>query len=66
MKIMKSGIEMTPTELKKINGGACACGCNFSSMGLHATSENGGNCACNCKSGSFPFMDGGTTAANYL
>jgi len=50
MKILKSGVEMTPEELRKSRGGACACGC---SIGIGADSgTNGGDqgdtCFCSC------------------
>jgi len=66
MKVLKSGIEMTPAELNKMKGGACACGCNFSAEGLWSSGEEGGDCMCNCKSDSYPFAGGGTAAATYL
>ena len=71
MKVLKSGIEMTPAELKKMKGGACACGCDFSAESLHASSESGGGCVCNCKGGSISetteiFRGGGTSALTYL
>lgn len=67
MRVIKSGVEMTPEQLTRVKGGACACGCNFSTMGLHSTSESGGNCACNCKfPGPYTWDGAATTAATYL
>lgn len=67
MKILKSGIEVAPKELKKIKGGACACGCNFSSLGLHSCSEEGGGCQCNCiLPGKYAFGGTANAPATYL
>lgn len=67
MKILKSGVEMTPKELNKLKGGACACGCNFSAMGLSNSGEEGGDCYCGCKGGGISAFRGGfSTAADYL
>jgi hypothetical protein len=53
MKILKSGIEMTPKELNQIKGGWCACGCEggFNSHNLHASGSEDGECICGCTSG---------------
>lgn len=50
MKILKSGIEMTPAELNKIKGGLCSCGCDigFSGMRLNVLAEDKGGCYCGC------------------
>lgn len=51
MKILKSGVEMTPEELIESRGGAtCACGCEggFSSQQLWTSSKIGGGCICGC------------------
>jgi hypothetical protein len=51
MKILKSGIEMTPKELSASKGGAiCACACQigFISESLHASGEDNYGCYCGC------------------
>jgi hypothetical protein len=50
MKILKSGIEMTPSDLSKIKGGACACGCgiNWNGTELNFYGDDGELCCCAC------------------
>ncbi len=50
MKVLKSGIEMTPKELQKAKGGMCACGCEGGYNGEHmwTCSDSGGGCMCGC------------------
>lgn len=48
MKVLKSGIEMTKDELKKVKGGLCSCGCGirFSAMNVNVVGEDYGICTC--------------------
>ena len=51
MKVLKSGIEIDPSDLSKIKGGACACGCDIgmSSSTLSNTSTTTlEDCLCGC------------------
>jgi hypothetical protein len=50
MKVLKSGVEMTPEEMQKNRGGACACGCGVGRDADSAWngSNLGTNCYCNC------------------
>jgi hypothetical protein len=50
MKILKSGIEMTPAELNKSRGGACACGCGWGYNGenLVSSGQSSKSCGCGC------------------
>lgn len=49
MKVLKSGIEMTPAEQKKIKGAYCACGCGLGFNGENLCSMGGsGVCTCGC------------------
>jgi hypothetical protein len=59
MKILKSGIEMTPTELIRARGGACACGCSggHNSGGGSWIGSEGGDCYCGCEFCSPPDAD---------
>jgi hypothetical protein len=51
MEVLKSGIEMDPSDLSKVKGGVCACGCD---IGRDAESfsdgsvEGPGFCSCGC------------------
>jgi hypothetical protein len=51
MKILKSGIEMTPSELSKVRGGGCACGCApfVNGDALHDGGSEDSACSCICK-----------------
>jgi len=70
MKVLKSGVEMTPSELSKSRGGgSCACGCatgeNVSvlSQGMKKDST----CGCTCIPGDWEtFYDMLTDAADYI
>ncbi len=71
MKVLKSGIEMTPAQLKKMKGGACACGCDYSAEGLWLSGKSGSSCECGCIgkgdiSAGDIFRGGATTALTYL
>lgn len=66
MKVLKSGVEMTPEDLKRLTGGACACGCDYSSEVVHAHGVYGGVCVCNCKHGQVFNSGGSTTASSYI
>ena len=50
MKVLKSGIEMTPEELEKVKGSGCACGCDtgVDSSWLYGNSKSNGGCGCIC------------------
>lgn len=50
MKILKSGIEMDPSELRKAKGGSCACGCGIGFDGevLSISGYSGSSCECGC------------------
>jgi hypothetical protein len=50
MKVLKSGYEIEPSELSKIRGGACACGCGigFHGENLNVGGDEGGTCRCGC------------------
>jgi hypothetical protein len=49
MKVLKSGIEMTPHELEKLRGGAaCACGCGIGFSGDQLNASGSGGCYCGC------------------
>ena len=50
MKVLKSGIEMTPPEMRKAKGGACACGCEggYNGNNMWTSSDSGGGCMCGC------------------
>jgi natural product precursor len=54
MKILKSGIEMTPAELNKLKGGYCTCACGIyvSSINASVVGEESGLCTCYCGVGS--------------
>jgi len=66
MKVLKSGIEMTPEELKASKAGkACACSCqlgvdteNMWNIGAEATL-----CACGCTY--LPYLGSATSACTY-
>lgn len=55
MKVLKSGVEMTPAELNKARGGLCSCGCDIGYNGMHmnvlAQDTGGCYCGCNCVPG---------------
>lgn len=53
MKVLKSGVEMTPEEMRKSRGGLCACGCapGREADSPWAGSDNGTNCQCSCEPG---------------
>jgi hypothetical protein len=57
LKILKSGVELTPKELSAIRGGTCACGCEggYSSGTLNASGDEKGECYCGCTSGEGAF-----------
>lgn len=65
MRVLKSGIEMTPKQLDKIKGGACACGCNSAAMGLNSWADDSNACGCNCF-GPHAADVGMDTATSYL
>jgi len=52
MKIIKSGIELDPSELDQAFGGMCACGCPIGMSGTNlavgGTENNGCYCSCTC------------------
>lgn len=50
MKILKSGIEMTPEEMIKTRGGRCACGCEggYVSGELWVIADENKECQCGC------------------
>jgi len=50
MKVLKSGIEMTPEEMHQVKGGSCACGCagGFASIEAYYPSYEEGYCSCGC------------------
>ncbi len=56
MKILKSGIEMTPSQLRKLRGGACACGCEIGFNGelLNVSGDEDNDCECSCIGGPVP------------
>ena len=50
MKLLKSGIEMDPSQLRKVKGSMCACGCG---IGVSADTSSdigvdGEICFCDC------------------
>lgn len=53
MKVLKSGVEMTPEEMTKSRGGMCACGCGVGrdADGPWVSSDNGTLCSCSCEPG---------------
>jgi hypothetical protein len=51
MEVLESGIEMDPSDLSKVKGGVCACGCDigwdaesYSDVSVDGT----GMCSCGC------------------
>jgi len=72
LKVLKSGVEMTPQELRKVKGGSCACGCEggYSSSGLFMSSDGSGGCYCGCTTtypdGSNVFVSPWSSAYNYM
>jgi len=67
MKVLKSGVEMTPEDLSRLKGGACACGCDWSAEMVHAVASTGGSCLCTCKEGGGESNNQGMTdAASYI
>ncbi len=50
MKILKSGIEMEPSELDEVKGGLCSCGCDigYNGMRMSVLGEENGSCYCGC------------------
>jgi len=50
MKLLKSGIEMELSELDKIKGGLCTCGCNiqFNGSVMMVPGTEAGACSCGC------------------
>jgi hypothetical protein len=69
MKVLKSGVEMTPKELEKIKGGGCACGCNARGFQLWTSSQSSGACFCNCYDSGTQFDlngQGGWDASSYI
>jgi len=68
MRVLKSGVDMTPEELSRLKGGACACGCDYSSQMVHDISSSGVSgcvCTCNPKTGLLN-QQGGADAATHL
>ncbi|NIM11499.1 MAG: hypothetical protein GTO45_16385 [Candidatus Aminicenantes bacterium] len=59
MKVLKSGIEMTPEELSKAKAGACACGCGWGYNGenLVSSAQSGKCCGCGCTEPKPPGFD---------
>jgi hypothetical protein len=57
MKVLKSGIEMKRSQLRKIRGGACGCGCGigYSSTNMSVVGEDGHDCYCGCTSQDEPW-----------
>jgi len=51
LKVLKSGVEMTPEEMRKSRGGLCACGCGVGvdSDAPSNGSESGSGCYCSCE-----------------
>lgn len=51
MKVLKSGIEIDPSDLSKVKGSACACYCKVGENGdyQHGTGHDGNGCSCNCQ-----------------
>ena len=65
MKVLESGVDMTPEELSRLKGGACACGCDYSSEMVSAIAISGDSCVCTCKNGEIN-NQGGLDTASYL
>jgi hypothetical protein len=52
MKVLRSGVQLTESELKKIKGGkACACGCGVGYDSQQLAYSGGNGCLCGCTSG---------------
>ena len=53
MKVLKSGIEMTPQQLRKAKGGYCACYCDGSYPGdgdvVATVPTDADTCSCKCE-----------------
>ena len=68
MKVLKSGIEIDPSDLSKIKGGACACGCpvgvngDFQHIGGHANKA----CSCYCTGTDVGTADAGEDVESYI
>jgi len=65
MRVLESGVDMTPEELNRLKGGACACGCEVFAEVVHALGSGGGTCFCTCKF-DLATTSGIATAATYL
>ena len=68
MKILKSGIEMTPEELNASKAGkACACGCQlgFDSEMLHGGGSEETACECGCINPPYPEPETYSGTANF-
>ncbi len=66
MKILKSGVEMTPEELISSKAGnACACACQegFDTAQVHVDGSEENGCSCGCIWG--PFSGSATSARTY-
>jgi hypothetical protein len=53
MKLLKSGHKVDPSDLRKIRGGACSCGCGIGFNGelVNESGDQGGMCFCDCHDG---------------
>ena len=61
MEVLESGIELDPSDLSKVRGGMCACGCDIGYDAEHYSdmSVDGGSlCVCGC--------DGDSTARHKM
>jgi hypothetical protein len=69
MRILKSGIEMSPQELRKLNGGYCACYCDGDYEGqgdcLATFPTDADTCFCSCDFIEDGRSGGFKTAAKY-
>ena len=67
MKILKSGVDMTPKELREIRGGHnCICGCEgVPSARVYSNSESGDSCHCYCLTSMSVGADSGFSATTY-
>lgn len=64
LKILKSGVELTPKELSAIRGGTCGCGCEggYTSGTLNVSGDEKGECYCGCTSGEHAYISAGGSA----
>lgn len=68
MKVLKSGIEIDPSDLSNVKGGACACGCPVGINGdfQHITGRSGKACSCYCVGMDLGEPDAGEDVENYI